>query len=426
MTPYKTVLDEIYDLQKFAIKLGLHNIRALSSALGNPHQAYPSIHIAGTNGKGSTAFFVAGVLQAMGLRVGLFTSPHLYDFRERIRVNEDFISKAFIVDFWQRNKGRVITRKATFFDTTTAMAFDYFREQKVDVAVVETGLGGRLDSTNILQPEIAVLTPISFDHQKQLGDSLCSIAIEKAGIIKKDSAVFSARQEEETLQVLRESAAGARAFYYLPHLVATDIRAYGLEEVRFTLQDKQSGLFFDNLTMGQIGDFQVDNLALAYLVSSYYLKSVSIPFDGAKFRQAIQSRIWPGRLQLVRKNPPVMVDVSHNLQGIRRSLSFLSKALQNQKLVVLAGLVQDKDYEQIAVEISRYAARVIITEPDTHRKLSAEALRLAFADRGMNAQCIQDIDKAYEFSVNSLAKNEILLVMGSHYLVGSLKDYKLI
>lgn len=420
MTSYSNTIKELFDLQKFAIKLGLDNITSLCGFLENPHEAYPAIHIAGTNGKGSTAFYIARILQSMGLRVGLFTSPHLFDFRERIRVNNKLVSREFIADFWERTKSLVLQRKATFFDTTTALAFDYFRYKNVDVAVIETGLGGRLDSTNILKPKLAVLTPVNYDHQKQLGDSLRSIATEKAGIIKKDSVVFSAGQETQTLAVFREYLPDPGEFYYLPKLVSTEIRKRSLKSIQFDMIDKQNDSVFENLTTRQVGDFQVDNLALSYLVSRHYLTMNGISFDEIKFRGILEAEVWPGRMQLIQENPPVILDVSHNLHGIRNTLKYLSKVVNKQKPVVLVGLVQDKDYASIASEIGRFASRVIITEPATHRKLAGGELLEAFEAKKINAHLIKEVKEAYEFSVSSLTNDEILLVIGSHYLIGAL------
>jgi len=184
MISYSQTVEQLFDLQKYAIKLGLENITLLSKNFGDPHLKYPTIHIAGTNGKGSTSFFISKILQTTGLKVGLFTSPHLVDFRERIRINDELIATEYVTSFWQEVKELVLKLEATFFDTTTLLAFKYFSDQNVDVAIIETGLGGRLDSTNILKPEIAVLTPIAYDHQKQLGKTIEKIAYEKAGIIK--------------------------------------------------------------------------------------------------------------------------------------------------------------------------------------------------------------------------------------------------
>jgi dihydrofolate synthase/folylpolyglutamate synthase len=197
MSRYSTTLFEIFDLQKYAIKLGLENITYLSKIVNNPHLKYPTIHIAGTNGKGSTAIILQQILMEHGFKVGLYTSPHLVSFNERIRINNNLIENQFIIDFWDTIKKFVLEKKATFFDTTTCLAFEYFYQRKVDVAIFETGLGGRLDSTNIIQPEATLLTPISFDHQKQLGNTLTDIAMEKAGIIKQNSHLFLGHQNEE-------------------------------------------------------------------------------------------------------------------------------------------------------------------------------------------------------------------------------------
>ena len=199
MLEINTVLKELFDLQKFAIKLGLHNISQLNMFFDNPHLKYPTIHIAGTNGKGSTAIILQQILMQHGLKSGLFTSPHLFDFNERIRINDQLIEDQFIINFWSKAKELVLKMKATFFDTTTCLAFEYFYQNNVDVAIFETGLGGRLDSTNIIQPEMAIITPIDYDHQKHLGTTLTQIAYEKAGIIKNNHPVFLSRQHKNVI-----------------------------------------------------------------------------------------------------------------------------------------------------------------------------------------------------------------------------------
>jgi len=418
MENYSQTLNELFDLQKFAIKLGLDNIRFLCEKMGNPQQAYPTIHIAGTNGKGSTAFYIAQILQAHGLRSGLFTSPHLSDFRERIRIDNRLIDRRQVVSFWQELKPQVMQRKATFFDTTTAMALGYFQQQKVDVAVVETGLGGRLDSTNLLRPQIAVITPIAFDHQKQLGHTLSSISKEKAGIIKKGCIVFSAAQATEAFQTLQKYAQKAKAFYYLPDIACYEIRRRSLHFTEFDLFDRHRNLTFKALRTLQVGDFQIGNIALAYQVSRFYLESLGHSFSEQKLGRVLKQRRWPGRLQLIQENPAVILDVSHNLHGVRHSLGYLAKLADIKKLVVLVGLVDDKNYPAIAREIARHAGRIIITEPETQRRLPAELLQKAFNGRN-NVKLIKELAEAYEFSVNSLQPDETLLVMGSHYLTGA-------
>ena len=426
MKKYQKALKEIFDLQVFAIKLGLDNITAICSYLDNPQEAYPVIHIAGTNGKGSTAFYLAQLLQAHGLKTGLYTSPHLYDFRERIQINSRKISQEYILKFWERTKPLVMERKATFFDTTTAMAFDYFKCKQVDAAVIETGLGGRLDSTNIIEPYISIITPVNYDHQKQLGDSLASIMAEKCGIIKDNSTVFSGRQKAEGLKTLQEHLNKSNEFYYLPEAADVKISERKSDSVKFNLSDSLKSFRFENLTTKQTGDFQAENIALAYLVGRHCLEMQDVQFDESKFREVLKNAQWPGRLELIQKQPGIFFDVSHNLQGIRNSLKYLSKVIDTKKLVILLGLVQDKNYHEIVKEISAYSSKVYITEPDTHRKLDAEQLASAFEACGVNVNIIKEAQKAYEVSSKLLLKDEYLLVTGSHYLAGVLKKHKII
>ncbi len=420
MSSYSSVIQEIFDLQKFAIKLGLDNIRFLCAKMDNPQKVYPVIHIAGTNGKGSTSFFVASILQAMGLKTGLFTSPHLVDFRERITVNGKKINQRFITSFWQEYKNTILQRRATFFDTTAALAFLYFKMQKVDVAVIETGLGGRLDSTNIVRPRVVALTPIHFDHEKQLGNSLREIAAEKAGIIKPGCSVFSAEQEPEALAEIKRHLTPQEPFYYLPDFLNCTIDEETLEHTRFQITDNLNNTVLSDVTSRQLGGFQAENQCLAYGVSRFFLNKQGTPFSEEIFRKVLTETMWPGRLERVSREPDVIFDVSHNFAGISRTLEFLQKLIPKEKLHILIGMVDDKDYQKSARFIADRSGRITITEPQTHRKLKAETLAQAFHDCGALYNVIKDFNEAYEFSYKQLKKGHTLLVTGSHYLTGSL------
>ncbi len=420
MSSYLSVVQELFDLQKFAIKLGLDNIRFLCEKMDNPQAAYPVIHIAGTNGKGSTSFFIAVILQAMGLKTGLFTSPHLMDFRERITVNGIKINQRFIISFWQEYKNTILQRRATFFDTTAAMAFRYFKEQGVDVAVIETGLGGRLDSTNIVQPQVVALTPIHFDHEKQLGNSLREIAAEKAGIIKPGCSVFSAKQEPEALAELKRHLSPQEPFYYLPDFLNCMIDEATLVHTRFQIEDSLNNTVLSNVTSRQLGGFQAENQCLAYSVCRLFLKQHKIPFSEEIFRKVLAEIIWPGRLERVSREPDIFFDVSHNFAGISKTLEFLQKQIPRERFHILIGMVDDKDYLKSARFIAERAGRITITEPETHRKLQAETLAKAFDDCGVLCTVIKDFNEAYEFSYKQLEKGHTLLVTGSHYLSGAL------
>ncbi len=288
MDNYRQTIREIYGLQEFAIKLGLENIAYLCEKSGNPQKSYPTIHIAGTNGKGSTAFFIASFLQAHGLKVGLYTSPHLCDYRERIRINNQLIEAAFITDFWEKHKELIYERKATFFDTTTALGFSYFARNNVDVAVIETGLGGRLDSTNIIQPEIAVLTPVHFDHQKQLGNTLDFIAREKAGIIKPGAQIYCAPQPAEVLEVFLRHINQTTAFFYQPEITEIQLHEQTLDRMRFSVRFKTQPKEVRKFTSKQVGHFQVRNIVLAMLVARAFLEKKNIRFRFSAAQKILQ------------------------------------------------------------------------------------------------------------------------------------------
>jgi dihydrofolate synthase/folylpolyglutamate synthase len=420
MSKYQQTVNELFDLQQYAIKLGLDNIRALMEALGNPHQAYPVIHVAGTNGKGSTCFFTAKILENAGLKVGLYTSPHLIDFRERIQVNGKQISKKEVIDFWQQIKDIVGDRKATFFDTTTAMAFNYFKIQQVDIAVIETGLGGRLDSTNIVTPKLAVITPIHFDHEKQLGNTLEQIAGEKAGIVKEGVTLISAEQEIDALKVLRDKSIIADSFFYMPEMLDIKLISDSLDGMEFNIRDKYHHQIFKHLKCRQLGDFQLNNIGLAYFTSRIYMEKIGREYNFSKLKDAFDKNVWAGRLQLIQKNPNIIFDVSHNFIGIRKTLHYLSDLIGIKTLHILIGLVQDKDYLSIAEIISQYSKDITVTEPDTYRKLDGKLLVSALNKLKNQVNFFKDLNDAYESCRNQTKNSDTLLVIGSHYLIGAL------
>jgi len=422
MLTYQQTRDELFDLQKYAIKLGLENIRRLTDLLGKPQEAYPVIHIAGTNGKGGTAFYTALILRSYGLRVGLFTSPHLKDYRERIRVDDRLIDKKYVVAFWQRVRPTVESLKATFFDTTTLMALDWFRAQQVDVAVIETGLGGRLDSTNIVKPRVAVMTPIDFDHQKQLGETLSAIAAEKAGIIKTDAVVCLAAQKTEAKAVLL-AAAGKNPCYYLPD--SLDVKILNLEKngIGFKLRSIMEGIpgkremiFF----LPTLATYQVKNFSLGWLAASVFMGPDNVKQNLTLLKKYLHQKSWPGRLQVISENPLIIHDVSHNFHGISQTIDDLQRHYDLKKWTLMLGMVNDKDVQKIISFLSGKFGTVVISEPPTYRRQDGAYMRQLFERQGQKAIFIKDLREAYEISKMSLKKRNGLLVMGSHYLIGAL------
>ena len=419
MKNIEKTLSDLFELQKFAIKLGLDNILKLCQYFDNPHLTYPTIHIAGTNGKGSTAIILQNILMQHGLKVGLFTSPHLVRFNERIRINNQFIGNQFIEDFWYNVKDFVLELKATFFDTTTCLAFEYFKENKVDVAIIEAGLGGRLDSTNIIDPVAAIITPIDFDHQKQLGTTLTQIASEKAGIIKNSCPVFLAKQKKEVNDFFETHFKSDQITKLKDQIGNLRINSL-LDKTIFEFQDKSRNRFFHNLELKLLGAHQAENACLAYLAGSYYLDNAKIGFNKKLFTKALSSVDWPGRIQKISTNPNIYLDVSHNASGFKSTLNFIKAKFKKTNLKLLIGLLEDKDYKEIVKDIKNVFSDIWITEPESHRKLPGEILVNEFSRYGISTVFFKDISKSFESLKKNLNSKDILFIMGSHYLTGQI------
>jgi dihydrofolate synthase/folylpolyglutamate synthase len=412
-----TLLKELYSLRQFPKKMSLENITTLCEFLNHPQKKYPTIHLAGTNGKGSTAFLIYRIVKAHGLKTGLYTSPHLKEFNERVRINDRFIPNDYMAGFWQKIKSIVYKINATFFDTTTALAFEYFANQKVDLAIIETGLGGRLDATNIVQPAAAVITPIDYDHMKHLGNDILSIAKEKAAIIKEGSRVFSSGQQEAVHNLLQQ--------YALVNFVTDAVETHNVQikkhDSMFTLYDKIREVVIEDLNFSLAGRHQLENLTLAYQVSRWYLETSNIKFNLDAFKKIIGTCVWPGRLQCISRSPEIIVDVCHNIDGFRRIADHINRTYTGEKLHLLFGLIADKAFYEILEIISRLFASITITEPIHHHPIPGKQLQSELALIGTKAFFIKDIKQAFEFCKKRLDENEILFILGSHYLIGNLR-----
>ena len=417
---YSNTISELYNLQKFSIKMGLENISTLCNDLGNPQDSYPVIHIAGTNGKGSTSIIIQKILASHGLTVGLYTSPHLIDFRERIRINDKYIDKEYIIDFWARTNIKVKQLMATFFDTTTTLAFEYFCKSNVDIAIIETGLGGRLDSTNIVKPAASVITPIAIDHIKQLGRNLKSVAHEKALIVKKGATFFSARQKKNVREIFKFVSTVADNFFDLQECVSIQNIKMSRTYSDFSYWDKVRNIKSANLRLNLAGKFQIDNACLAYLVSRWYLDRLDIPFIEEKFRNVLSRIQWAGRLQLVSKNPEIYFDVSHNYSGFSETVKFISETSNISNRFLLLGLLDDKEYKLIVRMLSKYFNKIILTEPPVERALPVTVLYEEFLRHGVKVSTDRFPEHAYVKTIKKLGENDQLYVMGSHFLIGEL------
>jgi dihydrofolate synthase/folylpolyglutamate synthase len=420
MNTYAETLRELYSLQQFAIKMGLENISYLCQLLRNPQNSYPSIHVAGTNGKGSTSVMIQKILTAQGLSVGLYTSPHLVDFRERICVDNQNIDEKFINNFWGRMRSEVVKEKTTFFDITTAMAFKYFEHKRVDVSVVETGLGGRLDSTNILNPCAVVITPIAIDHIKQLGSKIEQIAHEKAAIIKKNSTLFCGKQEKVVENVLDQYQFLLNQSFKISESITLSKIRCNLTDSIFNFYDHLRNESKHNIRLNLAAGFQIDNAMLSYLTSRWYLEGLNLKFKFRELRNTFKKVQWLGRLQRMGTNPNIYFDVSHNYSGFKKTVEFIQQNFAKQSLHLLIGLLADKEYKAIVNLVSKNFTHFVITEPEHERSLPGTVLENEFLNYGINAIFIKDIDEAFEFSKENTPRDHTLLVAGSHFIIGRL------
>ncbi|MCO6476630.1 MAG: bifunctional folylpolyglutamate synthase/dihydrofolate synthase [Phaeodactylibacter sp.] len=421
---YQETLDFLYSqLPMFqrigpaAFKKDLNNIRSLCAALGNPERRFPSLHIAGTNGKGSTAHMLAAVLQAAGWRVGLYTSPHYRDFRERIKINGRYITRRQAVEFVDRCRPLFSSIQPSFFEITVAMAFDHFARQKVDIAVIEVGLGGRLDSTNIITPELSVITNISFDHMDFLGDTLPLIAAEKAGIIKPGIPVVVGETQAESRPVFLEKAAaeGAPIIFADQHFRAEEQEAALAHTTYHIYKDGQ--LLYDNLQLNAHGPYQYKNLqsvlqALEWLPVRFRVSEAQLR-EGL-FRLRERTRLL-GRWQVLGEKPTILCDSAHNEAGMELAM----KAIQEMPfdgLHIVLGTVKDKDPGKLLRHLPP-RAYYYFARPDIPRGHDAELLREKAAALGLKGRAYSSVRNALRAARRHAGPESLIYVGGSIFVV---------
>ena len=408
------VLDYLYGLKKFGSKLRLEEMEKLVSVLDHPQKKFKSIHIAGTNGKGSTSAFLAQILQEAGYKVGLYTSPHLVNFNERIKINGKDISGQKIVELSETIKKKVEENKidTTFFEFTTAMAFQYFADEQVDFAVVEVGLGGRLDATSVIDPEICVITNISLEHTRVLGETKEEIANEKAAIIKENKIVVTAEIDEVVLDIFNSVCNQKNS-----SLMVLD------KELKFKIEDSSfneqnfsvTGKINDTFSIKMLGEYQIKNACLALLVAD--LLKISID----KIKLGLLNTFWAGRLQILQKNPLVMVDGAHNLEGIKNLVKFVKK-IDRKKILVL-GIAEDKKLEEMVSLLVPLFDQIIITEGN-FKPTPVEKLNEVVLKYNQNVKMIQDSKEAVKEALKLANEDDFVLVSGSLYLVGDILKHK--
>src|SRR5579862_1422388 len=416
--------------QASAAKFDLENITALAERLGRPDRAYPSAHIAGTNGKGSTAAFLEAILRDAGFRTGLNTSPHLERINERIRVGCDEISDEAFADILSRV--HAITEELlaagklrahpTYFECMTAMAFEYFAQQRVEFGVFEVGLGGRLDSTNILTPVVSIITRIDFDHENFLGHSLREIAGEKAGIIKPSVPVVVAEQRPEAGEVIQNRAKELLS----PVIDTTEAFRIGnqsMENGRFRAQvtEVASGWSMD-LAPSLPGRFQLQN-ALNAVAAARLLQQRGFRISDDSIARGIATTVWPGRIEKIQSRPDVYLDGAHNPSAARELAHFIEESLTGKKIFLLYGALRDKAVDEVAGLLFPLAAEVILTAPATSRAISAAQLEEIAAHYASESTTVADAGEAIDYALSKALPDDVIFITGSLYLVGQLRHY---
>ena len=409
-----------------AYKEGLYNTYKLDEHFGHPHQKYKTIHVAGTNGKGSCSHTLAAILQASGLKVGLFTSPHLVDFRERIRVNGKMVDEQYVIDFVEHHRRFFEPLHPSFFELTTAMAFRYFADQEVDVAVVEVGLGGRLDCTNIIMPEVCVITNISFDHVAYLVNTMAKIASEKAGIIKEGVPVVIGEVVDETRPVFEQKAKEMNAPIFFAE-EENEVLEYRLNE--------EEGITYQTINysflQGELGGFcQVKNTA-TILCAVSRLRERGFVLTDEHIRQGFahvcEMTGLMGRWQTLQENPRVVCDTGHNIGGfewIVRQLESVSLKINNVqgRLHIVFGMVNDKDISGV-LSIMPQEATYYFCQANVKRAMPHEEIAQMASVYGLGGESYPTVQEAYEAALRNAQERDCIYVGGSSFVVADLLTY---
>jgi dihydrofolate synthase/folylpolyglutamate synthase len=426
---YQQALDYIYSFVDYereprlrdAILYDLRRMDELLARLGNPHLKTKSIHIAGTKGKGSVVAMIASALTTSGYVTGLYTSPHLITFNERIRVNDELIADDEVTALVDRLKPEVtaVNEKATYgllttFEIITALAFAYFAQKAADFQVIEVGLGGRLDATNVIKPELAVITSISYDHMEVLGHTLREIATEKAGIIKPNGIVVTSPQADEAMRVIEQTARDSQAKLIK---VGTDVtwQSLGFDATQQSLSVKgQLGSY--ELTIPLLGAFQLENAATAVAALEVLVdKGYRVPRES--LARGLAGVNWPGRLQVLNRHPLVVADGAHNPYSAGKLREALQQYFKFDRAILIIGTSSDKDIAGIAVELVPLFDRVIVTRSIHPRAMAAAPLVAEFSRHGIKAKATDDISTALRRALTMAKANDLICITGSLFVV---------
>lgn len=401
-----------------AYKADLNNTIALLDALGNPHHRFKSVHVAGTNGKGSTSHLLASIFQEAGYKTGLYTSPHLRDFRERIRINGEMIPEDQVVDFIAKHQAFFQEKQLSFFEMTVGLAFDYFANEQVDIAIVEVGMGGRLDSTNLITPELSIITNIGLDHVQFLGDTLEKIANEKAGIIKEGIPVVIGETQSETHQVFEDKATECHSpIYFADQIFDCDkVHIESLTQQEYDVW-KDNELYLEACTIPLMGNYQKKNLTTVMCAADLLRKKFELSDDNLRegVANVIRNTHLMGRWQILNEDPLTIADTGHNVDGIREVVSQLAEMNYN-KLHFVIGMVNDKDIDHV-LQLLPHNCEYYFCKADIPRGLDANILAEKAFELGLRGSVYNSVRDAYRSAVNAARFDDVIFVGGSNFIV---------
>jgi dihydrofolate synthase/folylpolyglutamate synthase len=406
-----------------AFKKDLTNTLALCSFLNNPQEKLKSVHVAGTNGKGSVSHIIAAILIEAGYKVGLYTSPHLLDFRERIRINGKPVSKEFVIDFTKRIKPQINIIKPSFFEITVAMAFEAFKEERVDFAVIETGLGGRLDSTNVVTPLVSVITNISLEHEQMLGDTLEKIAFEKAGIIKDRTPVVIGEKHEETNHVFKQLAKKRNAeIYFAEDFYHTAYK--GIEKNMALFEINGVNGENANYTSDLLGDYQGKNIATSLKAIDILKKANFVNTNGTETKALKKVKSLSGlrgRFEIIRDNPKIICDISHNPKAIENCLKQL-RYFSYDSLHIVLGMSNDKQFDKILNQFPKSASYYFV-KPDVPRGMDSNNLEDKAKRFSLLGKNCKEVEKGIKSALKEASPEDLVLITGSAFVVAEALDF---
>ena len=410
---YKEAVNFLYSLQKFGIKFGLSSTSNLLEKLGNPHIGRRYIHIGGTNGKGSVSAFIAEILHKAGFKVGLYTSPHLVSFTERFRINNKKISHNDVIHFLNIILQAINTNDLpTYFETTTAMALLYFADKNTDIDIIEVGMGGTLDATNIIFPMISIITNVGMDHTEYLGNTIEKIAADKAGIIKPNIPIITGAHNKKALSVLEKKASEISAPLTR---IGKDVR-YRMIRNSFNYYGKLFRL--NNIKLGLHGDFQAKNAAIAFAAIES-LREYGLQIEENHLRSGAKDTIWPGRFHMIKKDGyTFLLDGAHNFPAINELRNSLQKKFPTQKLILILGIMKDKDIKSIIKAIVPIAKYVYYTSPKYERSAKPEQLATEAANLCIPGEISCSIEDAIYKAKKMSEKSDLIVITGSFFTIG--------